>query len=99
MEDQLAAARKEAASRQQAAAEALQEALGRHAEERAALERAAAAAEQVAQGARKEAAAMRQQRVGELGEIEARYRALLQTKDGTIASLTQQLQELHAAVS
>lgn len=99
LEDQLAAARKEAASRKLAAAEALQEVHGKHAEERAVLERAAAAAEQAAEGARQEAVAMRQRRAEELGQIEIRFKALLQAKDGTIASLTQQLQELNAVLS
>jgi len=43
--------------------------------------------------------ALRQRRVQEMGELEARFTALLATKDNTIASLTQQLQDLNAALS
>ncbi|KAL4856146.1 Centrosomal protein [Chlorella vulgaris] len=99
LEQQLAAARDETATREQAAAASLhraeEQALQVQAQERA----RAAAAEAAACGARQETDAQRQRWVAEMDSIQQRFRALLQTKDGTIASLTQQLQELHAVVS
>lgn len=63
-----------------------------HAAERACL---LAAAERAAG----EVVALRRRQVEEMEELEARCTALVATKDRTIASLTEQLQELHAAVS
>lgn len=96
---QLAAARKEAVHRQDAAAAALRSASEQHAQELRAVEQRAAAAEQEAGAVQEEVAALREKRVKEMDEIESRFRELVETKNGTIASLTQQLQELHAAVS
>lgn len=96
---QLAAAKKEAASRQEAGAAALAAAQERHAADRAALEQAAAAAQAAADHAAQEVAALRQRRMHEMEELEGRFTTLLATKDRTIASLTQQLQELHAVLS
>lgn len=96
---QLVTSRNEAATREQAAAALLhraeEQALQVQAQERA----RAAAAEAAACGAQQETDAQRQRWVAEMDSIQQRFRALLQTKDGTIASLTQQLQELHAVVS
>ncbi|KAI3437793.1 hypothetical protein D9Q98_000240 [Chlorella vulgaris] len=99
LEQQLVTSRNEAATREQAAAALLhraeEQALQVQAQERA----RAAAAEAAACGAQQETDAQRQRWVAEMDSIQQRFRALLQTKDGTIASLTQQLQELHAVVS
>ena len=95
---QLAAARKEAGNREQAAASAEREACERQAEQVAGLELRAATAEAAAGQAAAEAAAARQQCVQEAEALEARFRALLQTKNSTIAALTRQLQELCAEV-
>lgn len=96
---QLAAARKEATAQKQAAAAALQEAQEQHAREQAALHQAVAAAEAAAKDAQQEVEGVRQRRMGEMEALQARVTALLRTKDATIASLTEQLGELHAAVS
>ena len=96
---QLAAARKEATAQKQAASAALQEAQEQHAREQAALHQAVAAAEAAAKDARQEVEGVRQRRMGEMEALQARVTALLRTKDATIASLTEQLGGLHAAVS
>lgn len=70
-----------------------------HAQERAELQQAVAAAQEAAEAARGELVALRQRRMQEMGDLEARFTALLATKDSTIASLTQQLQDLHTALS
>lgn len=95
----LASAKKEAASRQEAGAAALAAARQQHAEERATLERAAEEAQAAAAAAATEAGALRERRLQELAQLESRFTALLATKDRTIASLSQQLQDLNAALS
>lgn len=96
---QLAAAKRDAASQQEAGTTALAAAQEQHAAECSRLQAAAATAQAAAEHAAGEAAALRQRRMHEMGQLEARFTALVATKDRTIASLTEQLQELHAAVS
>lgn len=87
---QLAGARTELAAQRQAVA-AAQEA---QAAEVAKLRRAATEAEGAAASARQEVGALRQRQAGELEALQARFAALLGTKDATIASLAGQLEEL-----
>ena len=96
---QMAAAERQATSQQQDGAKALGEAREHHARELSAAQRQAAAAEAAAAEARRGAEGLRRQRAQELEALQARFTAVLQTKDGTIAALTCQLQELHAAVA
>lgn len=84
---QVATCKREAASQQH-----------EYAQERAALARRAAAAEAAAAAAAQQAEELGQRRVQEMDGLQARFAALLRTKDDTIGALSRQLEELHAAV-
>lgn len=94
----MAAAQREADSQWQQAAAAVEEARRQAAEEAAALRARAAAAEEAAGAAGREAEALRKRHGEDLQTLEARFRALLGTKDQTVAALSRQLEELHAAL-
>jgi uncharacterized membrane protein YqiK len=80
-------------------AAALRSAGEAHTAELDAQRQRAEALEQAAQQAGAELAGLQERRVREMGQLEARFGALLATKDGTIASLAQQLRELEAALA